>query len=153
MGKLIRLLKFSFLHLVIFFIPKLAAYSLPFEIVLGFDLEAEETQPWIFPCQQTMGVLFCNNQLLIEDDHCHSTLIIEKILNTQLNSSTMQISCLDKNKKHLVLAQTKPDAVFRRDDTLPSIPFLSINLNPDIKIETRQAVTGGVIQYVLVLPN
>jgi hypothetical protein len=74
------------------------------EVVLGVDFEAEtEEHGFMFPCSVYMGVVFCDNRVMLEDRVCSRSLSF-----TKLSTGQIAINCRLSSGEHFTLARTFP---------------------------------------------
>ncbi len=107
------------------------------DIALGvnFDMEHGDSA-YTFPCSAIMGVVFCDNRVIVEDQNCSSSLKL-----TKLSDARIAISCDLKTGEKFEIAKTSSE-LFNDDTQSMGYYFLEFNkrislrktLNQDILI-------------------
>lgn len=119
-------------------------------LVLGYDYEAqaEQENPFVFPCSAYMGVVFCSGkELVFQDTECEKSLRFSK------DSSLKQVtvSCQLSSGEKIELAKTSVNAQIHQDETQDGFGYFHLQFNPRVLVQSKQIAPNGLTQKLIVI--
>lgn len=116
-------------------------------VVLGFDMSIFGHNRYVFPCQSYMGVLFCDNRLVIEDESCNRSL---RFIENKARSQTT-IVCNIRTSEQIMIATTRKHSPFMRDETLEAMGYYYLDFSPRVSLVKQKLHPNGLTQSFLVI--
>lgn len=99
------------------------------DVVLGVDFQAyDDESPYMFPCNAYMGVMFCDNHVVIRDKTCSKSIRIND------QSGIKVVSCTTAKGEDVALAWTEKNARLMEDDT-QAAGYYRLTFSPIVELK------------------